>query len=93
MARTAISAGLGRSVPTAQITAALTTLAEEGRAESRVVRTGKRPREEWRARARNNEDMNISVPDAGRSSPERLNSSYIHNFGTSAADEREVWEP
>lgn len=83
--RTAIHEGLGRSVPSAQITVALTALADAGRAASRVVPTGKRPREEWRSCGRKNEDMRKST--AATDIP-----AYLHNFG---ADDpgREVWEP
>ncbi len=83
--RTAIHEGLGRSVASAQITATLAALADAGRAESRVVPTGKRPREEWRLCGRKNEDMQKSTAATDIS-------SYLHIFD---ADDpgREVWEP
>ena len=48
VSRTAINDGLGGHTSASEFTAALETLALDGRAESRSVPTGKRPREEWR---------------------------------------------
>ena len=85
--RTAISEGLGRSVPKEAITAALTTLADAGRAESRSTPTTGRPREEWRScAAPKYENMKEAPADP-------LNSYFHISDDTDPQSEREVWEP
>lgn len=81
--RTTISTGLGRSVSAERITVALEGLAADGAAESRVVPTGARPREEWRSRKYG--DMEIS-------SPVPAITPYSH-ISDDADPAREVWQP
>ncbi len=67
VSRTAINNGLGGHTEPADIAATLATLALEGRAESRLVSTGRRPREEWRWRdadLRNYSEFSSQVSDS-----------------------------
>jgi hypothetical protein len=102
VARTALHARLGGSVPAADLTAALQALGREGMAETRSVPTGAKPREEWRwagfpEREAGNSTQGggaDSVDDRSRRyedmkiSPEgEASSSYLHIFGDGDEDE------
>ncbi len=80
MSRTAINDGLGGHTGASNFTAALETLARDGQAESRSVRTGKRPREEWRwcnADVRNYPDLSQLESAEGDNSVQLRNSASV----------------